>query len=182
MREQIRPLVADDRGAVRAIVERAGNFTAEEVATALELVDEWLADGESSGYLIYVLASGNSGAGPHVGGYVCFGPTPLTDGTYDLYWIAVDPACQGRGHGRRLLEFAEHEVRRRGGRLLLIETSSQETYGSTIRFYERAGYELVARIRDFYRVGDDKLVFAKDLARQRTGDAQAPRHTSAPRP
>jgi ribosomal protein S18 acetylase RimI-like enzyme len=166
MPELIRPLVADDREAVRAIVEHAGNFTADEVSTALELVDEWLADGESSGYLVYVLAA-ESGTRPRVGGYVCFGPTPLTDGTYDLYWIAVDPACQGRGYGRRLLEFAEDEARRRGGRLLLIETSSQETYGSTIRFYERAGYELAARIRDFYRVGDDKLVFAKTVGRQR---------------
>ena len=59
---------------------------------------------------------------------------------------------------------AEADVRRGGGRLLLIETSSQESYGSTIRFYERAGYELVARIPGYYRPGDDKLVFAKSLA------------------
>jgi ribosomal protein S18 acetylase RimI-like enzyme len=167
MPEQVRLLVAEDRDAVRAIVERAGNFTADEVATALELVDERLADGESSGYLVYVLTSGNA-VSSRVEGYVCFGPTPLTEGTYDLYWIAVDPDCQGRGYGQRLLEFAEDEMRRRGGRLLLIETSSQETYGSTIRFYQRAGYELAARIRDFYRIGDDKLVFAKTVAPQRT--------------
>jgi ribosomal protein S18 acetylase RimI-like enzyme len=169
MREHIRPLVAGDREAVRSIVDRAGNFTADEAATALELVDDWLANAETSGYLVYVLTSEDA-AGRRVHGYVCFGPTPLTDGTYDLYWIAVDPACQGHGYGRRLLQFAEDEVRRRGGRLLLIETSSQETYGGTIRFYERGGYELAARIRNFYRVGDDKLVFAKTL----TSDEPSP--------
>jgi len=55
-------------------------------------------------------------------------------------------------------------VLRLGGRMILIETSSQETYGATVRFYEKAGYELVARIKNFYRVGDDKLVFSKELA------------------
>jgi ribosomal protein S18 acetylase RimI-like enzyme len=96
-----------------------------------------------------------------VRGFVCFGPAPLTDGTFDLYWIAVDPVFQGRGYGARLLRFAEDDVRRRGGRLLLIETSSQEAYGATTRFYERSGYGLVARIPEFYRAGDDKLIFAK---------------------
>lgn len=89
---------------------------------------------------------------------------PLTDGTYDLYWIAVDPQTQGSGYGRALLRFAEDDVLQRGGRLLLIETSSQESYGATIRFYEKSGYPLVARIKGFYRPGDDKLIFAKELA------------------
>jgi ribosomal protein S18 acetylase RimI-like enzyme len=52
---------------------------------------------------------------------------------------------------------------KRGGRMLLIETSSQETYGATIRFYERNGYQLMARIKNYYRIGDDKLVFSKEL-------------------
>jgi ribosomal protein S18 acetylase RimI-like enzyme len=47
--------------------------------------------------------------------------------------------------------------------MLLIETSSQQTYGGTIRFYEKRGYELAARIKNFYRIGDDKLVFSKEL-------------------
>jgi ribosomal protein S18 acetylase RimI-like enzyme len=94
---------------------------------------------------------------------VCYGVVPLTDGVYDLYWIVVDPASQGKGFGRRLLDFVEKDVVRRGGRMLLIETSSQQTYEATIRFYQRSGYELAARIKNFYRVGDDKLVFSKEL-------------------
>ena len=157
---RIRPVEPRDRDRIRALVAATGHFSPAEVDTAVELVDEALADGEASGYLIHVAADGDAPAL----GYVCLGPTPLTDGTYDLYWIAVDPATQGRGVGRALLAFAEDEVRRRGGRLLLIETSSQELYGNTVRFYERAGYELAARIRNFYRAGDDKLVFAKELS------------------
>ncbi|GAC1516131.1 MAG: N-acetyltransferase [Gemmatimonadaceae bacterium] len=155
----VRPLVVADRAAVRAVLESSPNFTAAETAVAVELVDEYLADGEDSGYLLFVVDAPGGSSG--VAGYVCIGPTPLTEGTYDLYWIAVHHAAQGRGFGRHLLGFAEEEVRRRGGRLLLIETSSQEGYAGTLRFYERAGYLLEARIRDFYRPDDDKLVFAK---------------------
>ncbi|HYA02846.1 MAG TPA: GNAT family N-acetyltransferase, partial [Syntrophobacteria bacterium] len=74
-----------------------------------------------------------------------------------------DPSSQGKGFGRRLLEHVERDVVARGGRMLLIETSSQQTYGATIRFYERSDYDLTARVRDFYRMGDDKLIFSKNL-------------------
>jgi ribosomal protein S18 acetylase RimI-like enzyme len=158
---KIRPLAKHDRAAVQIILANAGNFTAEEIETAIELVDEWLADGEASDYLTYVLESTND---PFpIMGYICFGEAPLTTGTYDLYWIAVDTKHHRGGHGKKLLHFAEQEIERRGGRMLLIETSSQETYGGTIGFYERSGYEIAARIKDFYKPGDDKLIFRKSL-------------------
>jgi ribosomal protein S18 acetylase RimI-like enzyme len=153
-----RPLEARDRPAIVEIVNRVANFSSGEVEVALELVDEWLADGEASDYICWVIEDDEI-----VCGYVCIGPTPLTDGTFDLYWIAVDPSAQGRGYGHALTKVAEDETRARGGRLLLIETASHETYSATIRFYERAGYELVSRIPDFYRDGDDKLTFAKRI-------------------
>lgn len=156
----IRPLEPADRDRIREIVESTGNFTPAERETALEVVDAALATGEASGYLVHVLEDDGV-----VLGYVGYGPTPLTRGTWDLYWIAVDRAAQGRGAGRALIAFAENDIQHRGGRLLLIETSSQESYGATIHFYERAGYDLEARIRNFYQPGDDKLVFAKELAR-----------------
>jgi len=156
---RIRPLAAADREQVRHLLEATGRFTTEELDVALEVVDEWIEGGEASGYITSVIED-SSGV---VLGYVCYGPTPLTSGTFDLYWIAVDPTGQGKGFGQRLLAHAEAEVRKRGGRMLLIETSSQDSYASTIHFYERAGYELVARIPGYYRPGDDKLVFAKNL-------------------
>lgn len=154
-----RPLDARDRPAIAQLVQRVGNFSPDEMETALELVDEWLSSGEASDYICWVLEDEGG-----VRGYICIGPTPLTDGTFDLYWIAVDPSVQGQGYGQALTRLAEDEARARGGRLLLIETASQESYGATVRFYERAGYELVSTIADFYRVGDDKLTFAKRLA------------------
>ena len=158
----IRAMRSRDRSRIRELVVAAGNFNETEVETAIELVDEALAKGDASGYFFLVLEE-DSGE-RSVRGYACYGPVPLTVGVYDLYWIVVDPVAQGRGHGRRLLEAVERRIEELGGRKLLIETSSQESYAGTIRFYERSGYELAARIRDFYKVGDDKLVFSKDFA------------------
>ena len=157
-------MLAADRGGVFRILETAGNFTPEEVATALELIDEWLELGEHSGYLTYVMESRDPADGDsEMLGYVCFGPTPLTESTYDLYWIAVDKSKHRGGVGKKLLKFAEEEIARRGGKMLLVETSSQETYGGAIQFYEKTGYELVGKVKEYYKPGDDKLIFAKKV-------------------
>jgi ribosomal protein S18 acetylase RimI-like enzyme len=96
-------------------------------------------------------------------GYACFGPHSLTQGTYDLYWIVVDPTAQGHGIGHALLARVEAEVQARGGRLLLVETSGTPAYAPARRFYESSGYRCEATIHDFYAPGDDLLIFSKDL-------------------
>jgi ribosomal protein S18 acetylase RimI-like enzyme len=63
------------------------------------------------------------------------------------------------------MKYIETEVNREQGRLLVLETSSKESYGKTVEFYRRQGYEEASRIRDFYDVGDDKLVYVKRLSR-----------------
>ncbi len=160
---KIRPIHSRDRNRIHEILRAVGIFTEEEVKSAMELVDLGLEHPERGEYLLAVLESPDSGPSRMVQGYVCYGPTPLTDGVFDLYWIAVDPARQGEGIGQLLLRFVENEVRRQRGRMLLIETSSKETYGATLRFYQRSGYEEISRIKDFYRIEDDKLVFCKKL-------------------
>jgi ribosomal protein S18 acetylase RimI-like enzyme len=92
---------------------------------------------------------------------VCYGATPGTDRTYDLYWIAVHPAYQGSGGGTLLLEEVERRLRHREARLLAVETSSREDYSSTRRFYQARGYSEAARIADFYAPGDDRVIYTK---------------------
>lgn len=154
----IRSAEQRDRERIQEILLATGRFSEEEVRCAMELVDEWLAQPEKGDYLTYVVEDRET-----VTGYACYGPTPLTDGVYDLYWIAVDPLYQGHGFGQVLLRFVENEIRQREGRMLLIETSSKDSYGPTLRFYERSGYDEISRIKDFYRIEDDKLVFCKRL-------------------
>jgi len=97
-------------------------------------------------------------------GYLCYGPTPLTEGTYDLYWIAVDPDYAGQGIGTRLLKHFENEVRRKQGYLIVIETSSTPEYTDTREFYLRKGYLLAETIKDFYRRGEDRVTYTKYLS------------------
>ncbi len=147
-----------DRHPIIKALRDTGMFTEAEVDVAIELIDKYLYDKDQKDYTIFVAEEDGQAAG-----YVCYGPTPATEGTYDLYWIAVNPAIQGKGVGKKLLEFTENEVRKAGGGLLIIETSSQEKYAPTQNFYIRNKYEIEARIKDFYRKGDDRLIFTKRL-------------------
>jgi D-alanine-D-alanine ligase len=123
-----------------------------------ELWDAYQCMDEAGGYVFLVYR--NAG---RVLGYACFGRHSLTDGAFDLYWIAVDPAAQGRGIGRALLARVEEEVRYRNGYLLIAETSSAPPYASARHLYESNGYHCEAIIHDFYGRGDHLQVFVKDL-------------------
>ncbi len=105
-------------------------------------------------------------------GYVCYGPTPCTAGTHDLYWIAVDPAAHGSGVGTSLILEVERRLALSAARLVIIETSSLPRYEATRRFYRRRGYDEVARVPDFYATGDDRVIFAKQLTAQRNSERE----------
>ena len=156
----IRTLIAEDREQIRSILERSGNFTAEETAVALELTDIFINDKTQKDYEVFVDEEKRI-----VRGYVCIGPRPLTEGTYDLYWIAVDPEIQSKGIGSSLIQFSEEHLRKKGGRLILIETSSMPSYEKERRFYEKNGYKEIVTIEDFYRPGDSLVIYGKYIQR-----------------
>jgi ribosomal protein S18 acetylase RimI-like enzyme len=152
----MRKLRHDDIPMLEEILVATGAFTEAEVAVAVELLETVMNDPLQQDYEVAV-----ADIGERVAGYVLFGPVPLTEGNYDLYWIAVDPASQGSGIGRRLMKHVEEQVRQRGARLLCLETSSQGGYQRTRSFYEQAGYMEESCIRDFYKPGDDRLTYVK---------------------
>ena len=160
---KIRPAELRDRDRIHEILVATARFNESEVRSAMDLVDLAYEHPERGEYIVHVLEEPESGPKKLVQGYVLYGPTPLTEGVFDLYWIAVDPKQQGQGIGQLLLRFVENEVRRQRGRMLLIETSSKESYAPTLRFYERSGYEEISRIKDFYRIETDKIVYCKKL-------------------
>jgi GNAT superfamily N-acetyltransferase len=155
----IRTMVPEDKAALMRILEATPEFTPDEVMVAEELIDNYLSDPVDSGYLILV-AEVNS----EVAGYICWGLTPLTKGTWDIYWIATARKKQGQGIGTALLASVEGKVKESQGRLVFIETSSKPGYEKTERFYRSHGYELICRIPDFYAPGDDKLILQKRLS------------------
>jgi D-alanine-D-alanine ligase len=141
------------------LLRRTRFFHDYELDVAKEVLESALRDGPSGHYQSYTAETGG-----RVVGWVCFGPTPCTDGTYDVYWLAVDPDVQRRGLGRRLMARAEAELAARRGRLAVVETAGRSAYESTRRFYERVGYRVAARIEDFYAPGDAKIVYVKRLS------------------
>jgi ribosomal protein S18 acetylase RimI-like enzyme len=154
----LRGLQAGDRPKIARILESAGAFQNHEVAIGLELVDESLDPGPSTDYQWFLAERDGE-----VVGFACYGPVPLTVGTFDLYWIAVEPDSRGSGVASKLDDAVTGAVRAQGGRWLLAETSSTEAYGPAHAFYARRGYRLLGRIEDYYRGGDDRLTFGKRL-------------------
>lgn len=154
----IRPMVAGDKPALMRILRNTPEFKPFEVAVAEEVIDAYLTDPQGTGYFTLVAEDGGE-----IAGYICYGETPCTVGTWDIYWIAVDRQKRGRGIGKVLSETAETAIKQAGGRLAVIETSSTPLYENTRLFYLKRGYGSVARIPDFYSPGDDKLVLLKKL-------------------
>lgn len=152
-------MTREDRRTVLDIVQATEMFTPDEVAVARELIDIYLDQPQQRDYCL-VVAENEDG---RVVGYMSYGPTPLTEGTYDLYWMAVASEKQGRGYGRELVSWLEERVRAAGGRMILVETSSQPKYEKTRRFYTGLNYKEVSRIPDFYRRGDDRITYVKYL-------------------
>jgi GNAT superfamily N-acetyltransferase len=147
-----------DPEAIFRLTESCKLFYPEETAVARELAEERLARGPSSGYeFLFAETDGI------VTGYTCFGPIPLTQGRFDLYWIAVQKDLQETGIGRRLLQLTEVRIQEMEGRRIYVETSSRKIYEPTHRFYLSCGYHQEAILTDFYAPGDDKIIYMKAL-------------------
>ena len=151
-------MTADDRPVIADLLRRTSEFNAMDVTVAEELIDTYLMNPVESGYHIQVIEADGKTAG-----YVCYGEAPLTEGSWDVYWIAVAPEEQGKGLGKALLKAAEDSARAARGRLLFIETSSKPEYERTRQFYYSQHYQFICQITDYYTTGDDKVIFQKRL-------------------
>jgi ribosomal protein S18 acetylase RimI-like enzyme len=185
------------RNRLAEILAATGRFSDEEMDVALELFDETFGgrrSEEEGGRAPQVAPSSPltppSSSYEFLGafsdddtlvGYACYGPTPGTDGTFDLYWIAVHPAAQGAGEGTRLLAEVERRLRERGARLLIAETSSRRAYEPTRRFYRARGYREVARVATYYAPADDRVIYAKRLSPKTVSADRPPPTPSAAR-
>lgn len=151
----LRPLTAADRRRIEDITRAVRVFRDDEIPVALEVFDAAAAGSPDYVALGAVLDG-------QLVGWICWGPTPCTLGTYDLYWMAVDPRAQSAGVGTALVR--EMEGRLAGSaRLIVVETAGRPDYRPTRAFYEARGYRRAAVIPDFYAPGDDQVVYLKTL-------------------
>ena len=160
----IAPLSPNHRSQIEEIVVATGVFSGEEVGVAIQVFDERGSDYEFLGAF----------DGEELLGYACFGPTPSTVGTYDLYWIAVHPAAQRSGAGAALMAEVERQLNERGARMVVVETSSRDDYAPTRNFYHKRGYTEAARLRGFYAPGDDRVVLTKRVGAPVVIDRRSP--------
>lgn len=149
------PLSAADRRRIEEITRAVLVFRDDEVPVALEVFDG--AVGGSPDYIAL-----GATVDERLVGWICWGPTPCTLGTYDLYWMAVDPTLQGSGIGAALLRAMEGRLAG-SARLIVVETAGRPDYRPTRAFYEARGYRKAAIIPDFYAPGDDQVVYVKAL-------------------
>lgn len=151
----LRRPAAADRTRVRELVVATGVFRPAEVAIALEVFDGAVAAPGKDYHALGAFLE------DRLAGWAAFGPTPGTVTTWDLYWIAVDPAVQRLGIGQHLMTACEETITAAGGRLVVVETSSRADYGPTRAFYRRLGYQARAVIPEYYAPGDDLIVFTR---------------------
>ena len=156
----LRPVARAHRARLEQLTRGTGLFREEEVATAVELLDESLAGSADYQFIGAFEAD-------QLIGYACWGATPGTLATSDLYWIVVERDRQGTGIGSQLLQEVERLLTADGRRLVVVETSARADYIPTRRFYEARGYTRTATIPGYYAPGDDLVIYTKDLT---TGD------------
>ena len=155
----LRPTLPDDTPALKELTAATGFFRPHEVDTLQEVFDDYHAGArDDEGHVCHTLEEADRPAG-----FVYFAPAPMTLGSWHLWWIVVAKDVQAKGLGGRMLRFAEEEIRRRQGRVLFIETSSQPLYDPTRRFYLKYGYEQHAVLKGFYAPGDDMVIFRREL-------------------
>ena len=154
----LRDLRSSDRRAIFQLLTETAVFRPEEIEVAMELVDAALDKPEQKDYTFTVAEDADA-----VVGYACWGATPCTRGTWDVYWMAASPSHHGMGVAGKLLAQAEEDMASRGCRLCIIETSSLPSYEAARRFYLKHGYLETARIPDFYGPGDARIIYTRKL-------------------
>ncbi|TAN60759.1 GNAT family N-acetyltransferase [bacterium] len=156
-RDTVRKVTAGDRGPLVSIISRCANLTNDEKACATELLDIYIKDPLQKDYE-FKASVDDAGV---VTGYICYGRRPLTEAGFDIYWIVVDPQRRRSGAGGQLLAIAETAMRKQGAKLIIAETSGTAAYTAARGFYLKSGFNEEARVKDFYKPGDDLVMYIK---------------------
>ena len=156
----IRPIAPNDITALIALAEASGLFEPSQTEELAQMLDQHF-NGETENQDLW-FADDDKG----VVGVAYVAPERMTEGTWNLYLIAVHPDRQRQGRGVALLRHVEQVLADSGERVLLVETSGLESFEYVRSFYRKSGYDEEARTREFYKAGDDKIIFRKALEKR----------------
>lgn len=151
----IRPVIPNDLPALKAVIDANKLFPSHMLD---EMISDYFTNEDTNEYWLTY-----DDDNPIAIAYCA--PEKMTEGTWNLYLIAVHPDFQKKGFGVSILRHIEQKLANRGGRILLIETSGLESFEGTREFYRKCGYEKEAKIREFYQAGEDKIIFRKVLSK-----------------
>jgi len=157
---EIKVPIEKEGPAIISLAKNIKQFSKDDIHCIEELWNESL-HGETDPDRYHFIIAKNA---KNILGFACYGHRPLTEGTYDFYWLGVDPAFQKQGVGRALLTQVENEIRDKKGYLIIIETSCLEAFSSPRTLYESFGFQLIAQIPDFYKLGDGLAIYTKNLS------------------
>lgn len=156
---KVQAVTKQDRAAVSKLINEIDLFTLSEKEVVFELLEIYLTNSLQKDYQFFVTLEDNG----DFSSFICFGPTPMTENTYDLYWIATHPAHRRKGLALALIRFMSNFMTENNAKIIRVETSGKELYGETVKFYDHLNFSEEARIRDFYADGDDLVIFTHRL-------------------
>ena len=159
----IRPIIPQDKEKLFRLVIQRETFNEKEIEVIMELIEDSLLYPEKEEYYTFCALNDSD----ELAGFICFGPIPMTDGCYDLYWIAVDEKFSRNGVGEKLLETMEVFAINEKARRIYIDTSSTDPFAAARSFYKKYGFGVIAVLDDFYRNGDHKMILMKHLNRDK---------------
>ena len=151
----IRPVTPDELPALKTVIDANKLFPSDMLD---EMISDYFSKKDSNDYWF------TYDDGKPVAIAYC-APEKMTEGTWNLYLIAVHPDYQRSGRGASMLHYIEQKLAERGERILLVETSGLESCEGTREFYRQCGYNQEAQIREFYQAGEDKIIFRKSLTK-----------------
>ncbi len=148
----------EERDVYVKIAQETGVFNPAAIEIMKEVIDNYVKNPDKDYWLIEEKCDNK------VEGFVIFGRTPITEFTWDIYWLVVDRNLQGKGIGKKLFKRAlEHILQRNNKALIRIETSSEEDFDPARNFYIKQGFKESGRIPDFYSQGNDLVTYYKEI-------------------
>lgn len=151
----IRPTIDTDKISIINMIKESNQFDEEGLSFVEGILDQHLLEGSSA---IWLTAFEEE----PVGVAYC-NPEPVSSGVWNLLMLWIREDKQRLGLGRKLVEQVERNLKEKGARLLLVETSSKPMFESARMFYAECGFTHEATIRSYFENGDDKLIFTKFL-------------------